>query len=370
MPQDSSDCDTLRKPYTDAEIYKRAVKSDVYLSDGLTAQIKETILKILEAEAPIERGYLFQKVCNSFSVSSSSINILRKTDGLLRSITHKETRFGGSVFVWREDQDPATYFEYRVPNNSQSEGFFAGRVCYEELAALLYDVVLNDSPVDIDLMIDIAIDEMHFSGQRAKSREILTEAFNCVCDCGLLEADDQGDVHIVRDLAQIQAQGTASEKVSRIVYCESREPQVTPDPTPRAPWPKDQPLPGKGAKAAKEPKAPRASRAKQEKEPSSRKAAEKTRVVPDETKGIIAGTTNAQLYVPKAQSEDEHRANIQYEDPSRISELVGAKVIHKQFGEGRIRKIQNGRVLISFAGDVKQFVYPTIFSAGIATIVE
>lgn len=384
----------LRRPYVHAGLTKLVAGIDAYLSDEFTRGIGSSIAKIVEAEAPIEKGLLFNEVCSSYGTDSGAIDILRKNESLLKGIPHKETRYGGSVFVWRADQDPERYLEYRV-SEGDGPGRFIGRVAFEELAALLYDVVVRESPLDADLLVDIAIDESGYSGPRSKSRRALLDVFEATCRLGLLAVDGQGDVFVARDLDDIAANGTGSSSVSPITVVSG---QVKHAAAPLEARPSENRAfdaraasirLATGEEAQSEPAArslsdrylaENAGKKKATAKLTGEKRARKSSSVKSsgkpmpklnlgEEQGVLSNVGDVKLYVPDAPAGSDSLME-RYMDPATMSRLVGGTVQHQKFGTGRIKKIEGNRVIMAFGGELKQFAYPTVLVNGIVVLTD
>ena len=379
---------TMRKPYVDAGLTKLVAGIDAYLSEKFTYGIGNSIKKVIEVEAPVEKGLLFNAVCRSYGTDAGAIDVLRKNEAILKGIPHKETRYGGSVFVWREDQDPTRYFEYRVAEPPAER--FIGRVSYEELSALLYDVVMRESPLDVDLMIDIAIDESGYTGPRSKARSVLRDVFDKMAGVGLVCADEAGDVSILRPLDDVLANGTGSDQVSKpvVVTGEVKKASAVLDARPSenrafdahaasirrttGEEAGDNPAPvslsEKMRAQSEKPAAPKRQRKSGAVKATGPTAGAKLANLGEEH-GVLSNVGDAKLYVPEAPAGGDVIMQ-RYMDPQTKARLIGGTVAHQKFGNGKIKKIDGNRVIIAFGSDLKQFVYPTIFLGGIVVLVD
>lgn len=121
--------------YTHTDLPKRKMKAVDYSSAENEAEIKRCALLILQAEAPILKGVLIRKILASFGVNRNNA-VLEATEGALKALNIKTTKYDGRVFCWAPDQDPDSYSGLRMTNERSCV-----EICPQELCnAMIYSL--------------------------------------------------------------------------------------------------------------------------------------------------------------------------------------------------------------------------------------
>ena len=143
------------------------VSPDEYITD-YGDEIARRIAVLVEAEAPIEKTRLLNRVRESFGIARSGKHILARNEALLKTVPHRETKRGEMVFVWRKDQEPKEFDAVRVCDADDSRKPSIVEICDEELINMLEVVLAECGPLSKDELIRRSAEQFGF--KRVASR--------------------------------------------------------------------------------------------------------------------------------------------------------------------------------------------------------
>lgn len=116
-------------------------------------KIVVAISKVIAAEAPLSLNSLTKNVLSAWGISRKSKAVSAAFETALKAVEHKETE-GGS-FIWRADQSPETYAEFRTGSGTGKRKM--EDICTEELcAAVMYVLRSQISLPRTDLLLAAA----------------------------------------------------------------------------------------------------------------------------------------------------------------------------------------------------------------------
>ena len=97
-------------------------------------ELGDVIAAILADEAPIELNLLVKRISQAYGFARVGNKIQKKCEGALKYASCTKVSQAKRTIVWRKDQDPKTYFTYRV-SADDSERRAANELPLEEIAA-------------------------------------------------------------------------------------------------------------------------------------------------------------------------------------------------------------------------------------------
>jgi hypothetical protein len=118
--------------YRAAEIKIKGTQENFY--DTVTSQqIKDCIREVITVEAPISRRNLFRKVLSAWMIARIGSKAEFTIDQLVQSMKIRTTNNNGTIFYWRDNQNPKEYKNYRAASND-NEKRSMDDICTEEVA--------------------------------------------------------------------------------------------------------------------------------------------------------------------------------------------------------------------------------------------
>lgn len=121
-------------------IPETAGDQEYYYDRSSDTQIKRIIAETVEAEAPVSRNTLLHRVMGAFGVTKMSAKAETRFAEVFDSLDLQKTSRKELVFVWRKDQDPAAYTEFRRTAEG-GEKRKLDDVSTEEIAAAVVDIL-------------------------------------------------------------------------------------------------------------------------------------------------------------------------------------------------------------------------------------
>lgn len=114
----------------EVELSKTPLSREEYL-DANEDEITERLKEAIESEAPVELGRLCKLVQHSFDITRASKDIKAKTEAALQTVSHRESSWNGTAFIWAESQESSEYKEVRryTPSSARS----AEQIPFEEI---------------------------------------------------------------------------------------------------------------------------------------------------------------------------------------------------------------------------------------------
>nr|MCR4779492.1 DUF3320 domain-containing protein [Ruminiclostridium sp.] len=121
-------------------IPETAGEPEYYYDKSSNTQIRRVITDIVNAEAPVSRNILLHRVLGAFGIPKMSAKAETRFAEVYDSMELKKTMRGELVFVWRADQEPADYTEFRgtAPGGEKRK---LDDVATEEIGAAVVDIL-------------------------------------------------------------------------------------------------------------------------------------------------------------------------------------------------------------------------------------
>ena len=131
--------------------------SEYFLQYKSTAAIKSQIEEILSKEAPISHELLCKRVLSAWGISRRGARINKRLDEVISLLNINKTMSGEIAFYWRDDTDPHTYDEFRVPSNDEASRRNMEDIVPEEIASAVKHIVKQQFGLAIeDLQREVA----------------------------------------------------------------------------------------------------------------------------------------------------------------------------------------------------------------------
>lgn len=125
--------------YRAAYITSRGVQENFY-SPMSAGMIAECMNEIIQKEAPVSKRLLYKKVLAAWGITRSGSRVEAILEQKLMFLRVRITRSEAGEFIWRNDQNPGEYAEFRVPAN-EDEKRSMDDICSEEIANAIAAVV-------------------------------------------------------------------------------------------------------------------------------------------------------------------------------------------------------------------------------------
>ena len=109
-------------------------------------ELGDVIASILADEAPIELNLLVKRISQAYGFARVGSKIQKKCEGALKYASCTKVSQAKRTIVWRKDQDPKTFFTYRV-SADDSERRAANELPLEEIAAAACASLQHDGPL-------------------------------------------------------------------------------------------------------------------------------------------------------------------------------------------------------------------------------
>jgi hypothetical protein len=121
-----------------------------------TATIKKQINDVMQTEAPISRNLLCRRVLAAWGISRLGSRINNHFDLIFSQLGLMPAKSGKNSFLWRKDQQPEKYSNYRVAKN-EAEKRDADDLPPEEVAIAVNEILSNQiSLAQVDLIRETA----------------------------------------------------------------------------------------------------------------------------------------------------------------------------------------------------------------------
>ena len=114
--------------------------AEYYYDKSSDTQIRRIINETVEAEAPVSRTILLHRVISAFAIPKMSAKAETRFSEVFDSLDLRKTARNDLIFVWKKDQDPDTYTEFR-PTAAGGDKRKLDDVATEEIAAAVVDIL-------------------------------------------------------------------------------------------------------------------------------------------------------------------------------------------------------------------------------------
>ncbi len=136
--------------------------SDEFFNPGRKTKIEGQIRKVIQTEAPISQTLLSRRILNAWGISRLGTRLNDYLNALYAHIELKYTKQNGSVFYWRDDQDPRIYNNFRLPPIDENKRS-ADDLPQEEIAAAVVYILRNQISLPAEDMVKEAAHLLGYS---------------------------------------------------------------------------------------------------------------------------------------------------------------------------------------------------------------
>lgn len=170
--------------YISAELSEDKITSAEYAATKNNKLIQEKLLKILHAEAPIQKEQLVRRVLKSFSVSRTNA-VTEATEKALKAVKVKNTKQNGVVYCWLRDQEPNDYRIVRGGDASRNCRY-ATEICQQEMKNAICYVLQQNGIMEKSLLLKEA--------SKVLGYQRMTEAISNTAETGFKYARKTGEI--------------------------------------------------------------------------------------------------------------------------------------------------------------------------------
>ena len=135
--------------YQMAEVPVQSLSADLFLEPRYRRDIENKIQMVLAVEAPVSASVLTKRVVQSYGIARVGSRIQAHMDTIVKKMGLKATKQSGSVFYWREEQNPEAYLGFRI----SAEGEYrrdVRDVPVQEIANAIYAVLYEQISMGLD----------------------------------------------------------------------------------------------------------------------------------------------------------------------------------------------------------------------------
>lgn len=143
--------DYVLSDYTAASLPADKMSSAEFASSKNSKVIRERILQVLQAEAPIQKELLIRRILKSFGVSRTK-NVSEAIEKALKAAKAKSTKQGGLVYCWLRDQDPNQYRTIRGGSTSKDSRNVT-EICQQEMKNAICYVLQEKGSMDKESIV-------------------------------------------------------------------------------------------------------------------------------------------------------------------------------------------------------------------------
>lgn len=123
-------------PYQSVPAAQKGTAESFYEPESLQ-KIRQLIVQILIAEAPVSRKLMLRKVLGAWGIARTGSRVEHIFDMALQNVQKRETAEAGNTFYWRVDQEPEEYDHYRAEDQFGSHRSMDEIAMQEILSAVL-----------------------------------------------------------------------------------------------------------------------------------------------------------------------------------------------------------------------------------------
>lgn len=152
----------ITEEYQQAKSEITPLATTEYIQKNHIKEIVEKAQQLINVEAPISHERLVKKILHTFDISRSSAATIETTEKALKKVVAKTNKQNGVKFYWRKDQDPNTYYVYRLEKDS-TEKRNLDEVCQQELKNAICVTLMKNGSLDKEELIKKTIRTMGYS---------------------------------------------------------------------------------------------------------------------------------------------------------------------------------------------------------------
>ncbi|MDJ0975512.1 MAG: DUF3320 domain-containing protein [Planctomycetota bacterium] len=121
----------------------RAGKAENFHKGASNERVARAVRDVLDAEAPIALDVLIRRVAERWSVERVTEKVTERVVEQVRGVPHRWIDVGEVTFLWREDQEPASYEGYRVAAEGEDPPREVEHVPLEEIVNAAHAVLVG-----------------------------------------------------------------------------------------------------------------------------------------------------------------------------------------------------------------------------------
>ncbi|MGN1349449.1 MAG: DUF4011 domain-containing protein [Anaerovoracaceae bacterium] len=147
--------------YISADVLVNPLSTGEYVSEAAQRLILEHMQAILDAEAPVAESRLIRRTLRSFDILRASGQTTAATEKVLQKLSCRLDEQKGISFYWRPDQNPETYYEYRIDAGIEDKRK-PEEICPQELKNAVCVTLAESSPMTENELIKNTIRTMGY----------------------------------------------------------------------------------------------------------------------------------------------------------------------------------------------------------------
>ena len=185
--------DANQKTYLCAPFLNGFAAENFYLPQTAPL-IMHHIEHLIANEAPISRALLTKRILETWSMTRAGARVRGILDSIVRRMSLNWSKSNGIIFYWRREQVPASYSEYRIPENDEEKRSM-DNIPAEEIANAIKAILNKQLSMS---RADLIRETARIFGFSRTGKVILMAVYY-----GLKEAEDRGYITISEDRERV-----------------------------------------------------------------------------------------------------------------------------------------------------------------------
>ncbi len=190
--------DEIRSEISRAQQYRTCHKkygdADDFYKTSAQKRIAQTILGILEMEAPICRELLCKRVLSLWGISRSSSKSVSAIEGILAVVQKGETAERDRIFYWNPNQNPEDYAVYRIEQEDDKRSI--DEISAYEISNAILEVLLEQISLTKKDLIRETAKKFGFTRLGSVIEESVGYAIESAISRGVITLQENGRIMI------------------------------------------------------------------------------------------------------------------------------------------------------------------------------
>ncbi len=165
--------------YQCAELPRVSNDPDDFFAPRARRQIAGMVAKVLATEAPVHPEVLARRVAGCWGIARLTAVISDRVRDLLPAELVRIEKTATREFIWRSDQDPATYEGFRVPNPGDNFLRSAEHIAPQEMANVMHQLLKEHLSLQSDDLIRVASQVFGIARVGTRVRAAFQEGLDC-----------------------------------------------------------------------------------------------------------------------------------------------------------------------------------------------
>lgn len=154
-------------------------------------QIAKAMMKVIDAEQPVSRDYLYKKVVSCWGMEKVSEKVGEVLDEVSDSLMVERTQGGSQTFFWKEGMNPELYDKYRVPEEEAANRLLSD-IAPQEIVNAVIPIVENNISLSYEDLIKEVSRLFGCRRRTASGDRMVKIAISCAEQRGKIQISEDG----------------------------------------------------------------------------------------------------------------------------------------------------------------------------------